>query len=134
MTVCEDDTVVQATRDDPRVTPVGRFLRRTSLDELPQLLNVLAGTMSLVGPRPHAVAHNEHYRKLVDGYMLRHKVRPGITGLAQVNGLRGETASLEMMYQRVQFDLEYLKNWSLGLDIRILLRTVSIVLRDRSAF
>ena len=134
MTVCEDDNIRQATRDDPRVTPVGRFLRRTSLDELPQLLNVLAGTMSLVGPRPHAVAHNEHYRKLVSGYMLRHKVRPGITGLAQVNGLRGETANLEKMYQRVQFDLEYLKNWSLGLDIRILLRTVSIVLRDRSAF
>ncbi len=134
MTVCEDDVIRQATRDDPRVTAVGRFLRRTSLDELPQLLNVLAGTMSLVGPRPHAVAHNEHYRKLVSGYMLRHKVRPGITGLAQVNGLRGETANLEKMYQRVQFDLEYLKNWSLGLDIRILLRTLSIVLRDSSAF
>ncbi|MGH8129863.1 MAG: undecaprenyl-phosphate glucose phosphotransferase [Steroidobacteraceae bacterium] len=136
MTVCEDkdDVIRQATRDDSRVTPVGRFLRRTSLDELPQLLNVLVGTMSLVGPRPHAVAHNEHYRKLVSGYMLRHKVRPGITGLAQVNGLRGETANLDKMYQRVQFDLEYLKNWSLGLDIRILLRTASIVLRDRSAF
>jgi putative colanic acid biosynthesis UDP-glucose lipid carrier transferase len=134
MTVCEDDTIIQATRDDSRVTPIGRFLRRTSLDELPQLLNVLAGTMSLVGPRPHAVAHNEHYRKLVDGYMLRHKVRPGITGLAQVNGLRGETASVDKMYQRVQFDLEYLKNWSLGLDIRILIRTVSIALRDQSAF
>ncbi len=136
MTVCEDEDGIirQATRDDPRVTPVGRFLRRTSLDELPQVLNVLAGTMSLVGPRPHAVAHNEHYRKLVSGYMLRHKVRPGITGLAQVNGLRGETDSLEKMYQRVQFDLEYLDNWSLGLDIRILLRTVSIFLRDRSAF
>jgi len=134
MTVCEDETIRQATRDDPRVTAVGRFLRRTSLDELPQLLNVLGGTMSLVGPRPHAVAHNERYRKLVSGYMLRHKVRPGITGLAQVNGLRGETENLEKMYQRVQFDLEYLDNWSLGLDIRILLRTVSIVLRDRSAF
>jgi Undecaprenyl-phosphate glucose phosphotransferase len=134
MSVCEDDVIRQASRDDPRVTPVGRFLRRTSLDELPQLLNVLAGTMSLVGPRPHAVAHNEYYRKLVSGYMLRHKVRPGITGLAQVNGLRGETASLEKMYQRVQFDLEYLKYWSLGLDIRILLKTAFIVLRDRSAF
>ena len=134
MTVCEDDTIIQATPGDPRVTRVGRFLRRTSLDELPQLLNVLAGTMSLVGPRPHAIAHNEYYRKLVDGYMLRHKVRPGITGLAQVNGLRGETASLEKMYQRVQFDLEYLKNWSLGLDMRILIRTVSLALRDRSAY
>lgn len=134
MTVCEDDDIRQATRNDPRVTPVGRFLRRTSLDELPQLLNVLEGTMSLVGPRPHAVAHNEYYRKLVSGYMLRHKVRPGITGLAQVNGLRGETAALETMYQRVQFDLEYLKNWSVGLDIRILLRTLSIVWRDRGAY
>ncbi len=90
--------------------------------------------MSLVGPRPHAVAHNEHYRKLVSGYMLRHKVRPGITGLAQVNGLRGETVNLELMYRRVQFDLEYLNNWSLGLDIRILFRTLSIFLRDRNAF
>jgi putative colanic acid biosynthesis UDP-glucose lipid carrier transferase len=134
MTVHEDDNIRQATRGDPRVTPVGRFLRRTSLDELPQLLNVLAGTMSLVGPRPHAVAHNEYYRKLVSGYMLRHKVRPGITGLAQVNGLRGETADVEKMFQRVQYDLEYLENWSVGLDIRILLKTVAIVLRDRSAF
>ncbi len=134
MTVCEDDSVTQATRNDPRVTPVGRFLRRTSLDELPQLLNVMEGTMSLVGPRPHAVAHNEHYRKLVSGYMLRHKVRPGITGLAQVNGFRGETATLEMMRQRVDFDLEYVKNWSLGLDVRILLRTLILMLRDRAAF
>jgi putative colanic acid biosysnthesis UDP-glucose lipid carrier transferase len=134
MTVCEDGIIRQARRDDPRITPFGRFLRQRSLDELPQLLNVLEGTMSLVGPRPHAVAHNEHYRKLVSGYMLRHKVRPGITGLAQVNGQRGETASLEKMYQRVQFDLEYLKNWSLGLDFRILLKTVLIVLRDRSAY
>ena len=134
MTVCEDDIVRQATRDDARVTPFGLFLRRRSLDELPQLFNVLQGTMSLVGPRPHAVAHNEHYRKLVSGYMLRHKVRPGITGLAQVNGLRGETADLETMHQRVQFDLEYLKNWSLGLDLRILVKTVLIVLRDRSAY
>ena len=129
MTVCEDDPLMQATRFDLRVTPVGAFLRRTSLDELPQLFNVLGGSMSLVGPRPHAVAHNEHYRKLVSGYMLRHKVRPGITGLAQVNGLRGETANIEEMRQRVEFDLEYLKNWSVGLDIRILLKTVSIVLR-----
>ena len=102
MTVCEDgEQIRQARPDDPRVTRVGRFLRRTSLDELPQLLNVLKGTMSLVGPRPHAVAHNEHYRQLVSGYMLRHKVRPGITGWAQVNGLRGETANLERMHQRL---------------------------------
>ncbi len=134
MTVCEDEVIQQATRDDPRVTRIGRFLRRTSLDELPQLLNVLAGSMSLVGPRPHAVAHNEHYRKLVSGYMLRHKVRPGITGLAQVNGLRGETRELETMSKRVRYDLEYLKNWSLGLDIRILIKTARIVLTDRSAY
>ncbi len=134
MTVREDDDIRQATRDDPRVTRVGRFLRRMSLDELPQLLNVFDGSMSLVGPRPHAVAHNEHYRKLVSGYMLRHKVRPGITGLAQVNGLRGETSDLEKMRQRVRYDLEYLKNWSLGLDIRILIKTARIVLADRNAY
>lgn len=134
MSVCEDGELNQATRDDPRVTRIGRFLRRTSLDELPQLLNVLAGSMSLVGPRPHAIAHNEHYRKLVSGYMLRHKVRPGITGLAQVNGLRGETRDVEKMIQRVRYDLEYLKSWSLGLDIRILIKTARIVLTDRSAY
>lgn len=134
MSVCEDGELSQATRGDPRVTRIGRFLRRTSLDELPQLLNVLAGSMSLVGPRPHAVAHNEHYRKLVSGYMLRHKVRPGITGLAQVNGLRGETRDVEKMIQRVRYDLEYLKSWSLGLDIRILIKTARIVLTDRSAY
>lgn len=134
MTVCEDDPTMQATRFDLRVTRVGAFLRRTSLDELPQLLNVLEGSMSLVGPRPHAVAHNEHYRKLVSGYMLRHKVRPGITGLAQVNGLRGETVDIERMRQRVAFDLEYLKHWSLGLDVRILLKTVRLVLNDKSAY
>jgi putative colanic acid biosynthesis UDP-glucose lipid carrier transferase len=134
MTVCEDDQINQATRNDPRVTSFGQFLRRTSLDELPQLLNVLKGHMSLVGPRPHAVFHNEHYRKLVSGYMLRHKVRPGITGLAQVNGMRGETNDLEKMYQRVQFDLEYLKNWSLGLDARILIKTVFAIFRGRGAY
>jgi putative colanic acid biosynthesis UDP-glucose lipid carrier transferase len=134
MNVCEDEQISQATRNDPRVTRFGQFLRRTSLDELPQLLNVLKGHMSLVGPRPHAVFHNEHYRKLVSGYMLRHKVRPGITGLAQVNGLRGETNDLDKMYQRVQFDLEYLKNWSLGLDARILIKTVFAIFRGRGAY
>jgi putative colanic acid biosysnthesis UDP-glucose lipid carrier transferase len=134
MTVCEDGQIIQATRNDPRVTSFGQLLRRSSLDELPQLLNVLKGHMSLVGPRPHAVFHNEHYRKLVNGYMLRHKVRPGITGLAQVNGMRGETNDLEKMYQRVQFDLEYLKNWSLGLDARILIKTVFAIFRGRSAY
>jgi putative colanic acid biosynthesis UDP-glucose lipid carrier transferase len=135
MLVCEDGAQIrQAQENDPRVTRVGRFLRRTSLDELPQLFNVLNGTMSLVGPRPHAVAHNEHYRRLVSGYMLRHKVRPGITGWAQVNGLRGETANVDRMSQRVQFDLDYLRHWSLGLDLMILLRTAMIVVRDRNAY
>jgi putative colanic acid biosynthesis UDP-glucose lipid carrier transferase len=135
MLVCEDGAEIrQAQENDPRVTRVGRFLRRTSLDELPQLFNVLNGTMSLVGPRPHAVAHNEHYRRLVSGYMLRHKVRPGITGWAQVNGLRGETANVDRMSQRVQFDLDYLRHWSLGLDLMILLRTAMIVVRDRNAY
>jgi putative colanic acid biosysnthesis UDP-glucose lipid carrier transferase len=132
MRVCEDGAVVtQASKGDPRVTRVGALLRRTSLDELPQLLNVLQGKMSLVGPRPHAVAHNELYRKLINGYMIRHKVRPGITGLAQINGLRGETETLEKMSERVRYDLEYLRHWSPWLDIRILFKTIGVVLRDR---
>lgn len=136
MTVCEDGPVVtQATAQDQRVTRIGRFLRRTSLDELPQLLNVLEGTMSLVGPRPHAVAHNEKYRRLINGYMLRHKVRPGITGLAQVNGLRGETETVEKMAERVRYDLEYLRNWSPWLDVEILIRSLIVVWRDyKSAY
>jgi putative colanic acid biosynthesis UDP-glucose lipid carrier transferase len=136
MTVCEDgDEVKQATRDDSRVTPFGGFLRRTSLDELPQLFNVLQGAMSLVGPRPHAVAHNEQYRTLISGYMIRHKVRPGITGWAQVNGLRGETDTIDKMSARVNYDIDYLKHWSLALDCKILLRTLLIVLkRDANAY
>lgn len=135
MTVCEDGSVVaQATPQDHRVTPLGAFLRRTSLDELPQILNVLEGKMSFVGPRPHAVAHNEAYRKLINGYMIRHKVRPGITGWAQVNGLRGETSTVERMHQRVQYDLDYLKNWSLWLDLQIIARTALHILRDRNAY
>jgi putative colanic acid biosysnthesis UDP-glucose lipid carrier transferase len=135
MTVCEDGPIVaQAIERDLRVTRVGAFLRRNSLDELPQILNVLEGKMSFVGPRPHAVAHNEEYRKLISGYMIRHKVRPGITGWAQVNGLRGETSTVEKMQQRVQYDLDYLKNWSLGLDLKIIARTSLIVLRDRNAY
>jgi putative colanic acid biosynthesis UDP-glucose lipid carrier transferase len=135
MTVTEDGpTVVQAMKSDPRTTRVGRFLRRYSLDELPQLINVLEGPMSLVGPRPHAIAHNEHYRKLIRGYMVRHKVKPGITGLAQVNGLRGETRNVEQMEERVRYDLEYLRNWSFGLDIAILWKTVLCVLHDSKAF
>jgi len=126
--------IVQATRDDPRITAVGRVLRRYSLDELPQLINVLQGRMSLVGPRPHAVAHNEMYRKLIKGYMVRHKVRPGITGLAQVNGLRGETRSVEQMEARVRYDLEYLRTWSIALDLKILAKTVVCVLNDSHAY
>jgi putative colanic acid biosynthesis UDP-glucose lipid carrier transferase len=135
MSVCEDSGVIQqAQRNDPRVTRFGAFLRRTSLDELPQLFNVLLGSMSLVGPRPHAVAHNEEYRKLIAGYMLRHKVRPGITGWAQVNGFRGETETVEKMRRRVEYDLDYLRNWSLRLDLNILLRTARLVWRDRNAY
>jgi len=134
MTVTDDGpTIVQATKLDPRTTRVGRFLRRYSLDELPQLMNVLGGQMSLVGPRPHAVAHNELYRKLIKGYMLRHKVKPGITGLAQVNGLRGETRTIEQMEARIRFDLEYLRNWSLELDLQILAKTVLRVFNDTKA-
>ena len=130
MVTTDDGPVVkQATRSDPRVTRVGQFIRRTSLDELPQLFNVLRGTMSLVGPRPHAVAHNEEYRKLISGYMIRHKVRPGMTGLAQVNGQRGETDTLDKMAERVRIDLEYLRRWSPWLDIEILFMTVWIVVR-----
>jgi putative colanic acid biosynthesis UDP-glucose lipid carrier transferase len=109
-------------------------LRRYSLDELPQLINVLQGRMSLIGPRPHAVAHNEEYRKLIKGYMIRHKVLPGITGLAQVNGCRGETTSLEDMQQRIKFDLEYLRRWSIGLDVQILLKTAVQVFVDKKAY
>jgi Undecaprenyl-phosphate glucose phosphotransferase len=135
MRVCEDgQTITQAQRNDPRVTRFGGFMRRTSLDELPQLFNVLAGTMSLVGPRPHAVSHNEEYRKVIAGYMLRHKVRPGITGWAQVNGYRGETETVEKMQKRVEFDLDYLRNWSLRLDLNILARTALLVWRDRNAY
>ena len=129
MSVTEDGTAVkQATKDDQRITKVGALLRRTSLDELPQLLQVVTGTMSLVGPRPHAVAHNEQYRSLIPGYMLRHKVKPGITGWAQVNGWRGETDTLEKMEKRIEFDLEYIRGWRLALDVRIILMTVRQVL------
>jgi putative colanic acid biosysnthesis UDP-glucose lipid carrier transferase len=135
MTVCEDGPVVaQASQSDHRVTPMGHFLRRTSFDELPQILNVLEGKMSFVGPRPHAVAHNEQYRKVIGGYMIRHRVRPGITGWAQVNGLRGETQTVDKMQRRVQFDIEYMKNWSLGLDLKIIAKTALLVLKDRNAY
>ena len=130
----ERDDIAQAIRGDRRVTPLGAFLRRTSLDELPQFINVLLGDMSIVGPRPHAVVHNEAYRGLVPGYMLRHKVKPGITGWAQVNGWRGETDTLEKMERRVEFDLWYIRNWSLWLDLRIIARTASKMLFDRNAY
>jgi len=135
MSVAEDGEVVkQATRNDSRVTPFGAFLRSSSLDELPQFINVLQGRMSVVGPRPHAVAHNELYRKLIRGYMIRHKVKPGITGLAQVNGWRGETDSVDKMKMRVLYDLEYLRNWSLLLDLQIVLKTALVVLKRSNAY
>jgi len=135
MRALDDGAVVkQATRGDPRITRFGAFIRRTSLDELPQFINVLQGRMSIVGPRPHAVAHNELYRALIRAYMVRHKVKPGITGGAQVNGLRGETETIEKMQARVEYDLEYLRNWSLGLDLQIIARTVWLVLADRQAY
>lgn len=135
MYVSEDGgDIRQASREDNRVTPFGAFLRRNSLDELPQFFNVLEGTMSVVGPRPHAVAHNEQYRRLIKGYMIRHKVNPGVTGLAQVRGFRGETATVDDMRRRVESDLEYLRNWSLELDLRIVFQTAMMVLRDKQAY
>lgn len=125
MTVMENGTVIkQATKDDIRITPVGKFLRRTSLDELPQFFNVLFGGMSIVGPRPHAVAHNELYRDLIEGYMLRHKVKPGITGWAQINGWRGETDTIEKMEKRIEYDLEYIREWSIWFDLKIVFLTI----------
>ncbi|TWT88287.1 UDP-glucose:undecaprenyl-phosphate glucose-1-phosphate transferase [Pseudobythopirellula maris] len=133
--LCENGPVVkQATQGDSRITPLGAVLRKTSLDELPQLLNVIGGSMSLVGPRPHATAHNEQYRTLIDGYMLRHKVKPGITGLAQVMGYRGETETLEKMEGRVRYDKQYIRDWSLWMDLKILFRTVGVVLRQENAY
>jgi putative colanic acid biosynthesis UDP-glucose lipid carrier transferase len=135
MTVCEDgNAVAQAKQHDSRVTKLGAVLRRTSLDELPQLFNVLGGSMSLVGPRPHATAHNEQYRKMIEGYMLRHKIKPGITGLAQVRGWRGETDTLEKMERRVECDHEYIRHWSLWLDVEILFRTIFVVLARQNAY
>ena len=125
MTTTDNGPVVkQATRNDARITPLGRFLRSSSIDELPQIFNVFAGTMSLVGPRPHAVAHNEEYRKLIKGYMLRHKVKPGITGWAQVHGFRGETDTIEKMKGRIEYDLDYIRRWSLWLDFKTMFLTV----------
>ena len=135
MTVCEDhENIAQAVKDDQRITPLGRFLRRTSLDELPQIFNVFEGKMSFVGPRPHAVAHNEQYRRLICGYMIRHKIRPGITGWAQINGYRGETDTVDKMRRRVACDIEYLKNWSIWLDLKIVARTAFALFDNRNAY
>ncbi len=135
MVVMENgDKVIQATKGDARITKLGGFLRKTSLDELPQFINVLKGDMSIVGPRPHAVAHNEQYRKMISGYMLRHKMKPGITGWAQINGWRGETDTLEKMEKRVEFDLEYIHNWSLALDLKIIFLTIFKGFIHKSAY
>ena len=135
MTVCEDGGAIkQAQKNDNRITRLGAFLRKSSLDELPQFVNVLQGRMSIVGPRPHAVAHNELYRTLIKGYMIRHKVKPGITGWAQVNGFRGETETLDKMQARIDYDLDYLRNWSLRLDIHIILKTVLVIFKDQAAY
>lgn len=135
MMVSEDGALVkQAERNDPRVTHLGRWLRRTSLDELPQLLNVLRGEMSLVGPRPHAAAHNNAYEKLISAYAYRHHVKPGITGWAQVNGLRGETPTLDLMERRIQFDLWYIRNWSMWLDLKIICKTILVLGSQRTAY
>ncbi|TCT91866.1 putative colanic acid biosynthesis UDP-glucose lipid carrier transferase [Gibbsiella quercinecans] len=128
------DKVIQAKKVDLRVTPVGGFLRRTSLDELPQFFNVLKGDMSIVGPRPHAVVHNEQYRTLIKGYMLRHKMKPGITGWAQINGWRGETDTLEKMEKRVEYDLDYIRDWSIWLDLKIIFLTVFKGFINKSAY
>ncbi|APW40606.1 undecaprenyl-phosphate glucose phosphotransferase [Rhodoferax koreense] len=135
MTVTEDgkSTYTQVTRNDARVTRVGAFIRKTSLDELPQFINVLEGKMSIVGPRPHAIAVNEQYRKLISGYMIRHKVKPGITGWAQVNGYRGGDDLVHMRH-RIEFDLDYLRNWTLRLDLYIIFRTIRVVFNDTKAF
>ncbi len=126
--------VEQAKKNDPRVTPLGNFLRQTSLDELPQLLNVLGGTMSIVGPRPHAVEHNYKYSKMIQGYFSRHRVKPGITGWAQVNGLRGETETVSKMAARVRYDIFYIENWSFLFDIRILFKTFYAVISQKNAY
>ncbi len=130
----DGEAVVQTTQNDMRVTKVGAFIRRTSIDELPQLINILKGDMSIVGPRPHAAGHNKQYRGLVKGYMLRHKVKPGLTGWAQIHGFRGETDTIDKMEKRVEYDLEYLRHWTPMLDVYIILRTVKLVLTGKNAY
>jgi len=128
----QDGEVKQATRDDDRVTRLGHFIRKTSIDELPQLFNVLGGRMSMVGPRPHAIEHNTDYDQRIRAYMTRHRIKPGITGLAQINGYRGETDTLEKMKKRVEFDMQYINNWSFWLDLKILIGTIPTLLRDNA--
>jgi putative colanic acid biosynthesis UDP-glucose lipid carrier transferase len=130
----DETSIKQARKNDPRLTLIGGFLRKTSLDELPQFFNSLTGRMSIVGPRPHAKAHNEQYRKLIPKYMLRHKVKPGITGWAQIHGLRGETDTLDKMERRVQYDLYYIDNWSVWMDLKIILLTIIRGFIDKSAY
>lgn len=132
MVMHEDNQVRQATRDDKRITPIGRFIRRTSIDELPQLFNVLQGTMSLVGPRPHAIEHNDLYTKKIRSYMMRHRIKPGLTGWAQINGLRGETETLEKMLRRVELDMEYINKWSIWLDVKIFVKTPGALLSKQA--
>jgi len=135
MTVMDNgDKVSQATKGDTRITPFGAFLRQTSLDELPQFFNAFSGSMSIIGPRPHAVAHNEEYRSKIHGYMLRHKVKPGISGLAQINGFRGETDTIEKMEGRIRYDLKYIQTWSLALDLKIIFLTIFKVFKDKNAY
>jgi len=135
MSVCENaQQIQQAKKNDPRVTPLGGFLRRTSLDELPQFFNVIQGKMSIVGPRPHAVVHNQYYQQQIPGYTLRHQVKPGITGWAQVNGWRGETDTLDKMQNRVKFDLHYIRNWSAFLDIKIIFMTIFLGFFHKNAY
>ena len=129
----DDGDLEQARRNNGRVTRLGALRRKTSLDELPQFINVLQGRMSIVGPRPHAIVHHEFYRPLIKSYMVRHKVKPGITGLAQINGFRGETDSLDKMEGRILYDLDYLRNWSLRLDLHIIFKTVRLVFKDKAA-
>ena len=126
--------VIQATKEDPRVTRIGRFIRKTSIDELPQLFNVLNGSMSLVGPRPHAIQHDQEYSALIDSYLTRHRIKPGITGLAQVRGFRGETETVDLMAKRVAADLEYINTWSIWLDLKIILRTALTLVGSGRAY
>jgi putative colanic acid biosynthesis UDP-glucose lipid carrier transferase len=135
MVVNQDADKIQATANDPRKTPLGNFIRNTSIDEIPQLINVFLGDMSLIGPRPHMVKHTEMYSKLIDNYMDRHAVKPGITGWAQVTGLRGETKELSQMENRVKADIWYIQNWSFLLDMKILIKTIlTILLGDKNAY